>query len=365
MAEFEIALGKTKELAAQLDGYSGDLRQQKGRVESVARQMMFKSEYRGVNAALNSIASNIGKQQKQMKQYGGMLGNIVNAYKGAESDIIAKVSPLKKIENAADNTLELLFPLLSQFGFAGSSASALLKFINNSLDGIDAKDVLGLLKGIDGLAGKIAGFAGKKAADKNLGSFLWGEVSKSIFDDLDGVKPNSSGWAKWKAYMKDELTGGYSFKDAKGNVTKASAVKAASKYIGAALSFAMTALDNKKEQGGVMNGRAWGETIVETGVTAAEGALVSAAVGGAVAAIFGAAPVLAVGAVTVGVTWAIDMGYKALTGSKDGLVEDVSDWICDHVKQASETAVSWAKSTWNSVTDFFSRGSRKAAYGGA
>lgn len=364
MAEFEIALGKTKELAAQLDGYSGDLRQQKGRVESVARQMMFKSEYRGVNAALNSIASNIGKQQKQMKQYGGMLGNIVNAYKGAESDIIAKVSLPKKIEKAADNTLELLFPLLSQFGIVGSSASALLKFINNSLDGINTKDVLGLLKGIDGLAGKIAGFAGKKAADKNLGSFLWGEASKSIFDDLKGVKPNASGWAKWKAYMKDELIGGYSFKDANGKVTKASAVKASSKYIGAALSFFMTMQDNIEEQGGVMNGRAWGETIVETGVTAAEGALVSAAVGG-VAALFGGAPVLAVGVATVGVTWVIDMGYKAITGSKDGLIEDASDWICDHVKPAAEAAASWAKSTWNSVTDFFSGGSRRAAYGGA
>lgn len=363
MAEFEIQLGKTTEWAAAVNEYSSELRQQKGRVDSVARQLAFRSGYKGIDIALAGIASNINKQQTQMKQYGGMLGNIVRAYKGAESSIVAKVTPDMKIENAADNSLDLLLPLLSKFGVAGSTSSTLLKLWKNSLNGIDTKDVLSLLKGADGLAGQIAGMAGKKAADRNWADFWLGNISKSIFDDLDGVKPASSGWAKWKAYMKKELSmEDYKFSVGR-NAKAASNVKAATKWAGAALSFAITALDNKEEQGGVMNGRAWEETIVETGLGALEGLAVGAAVGAAAAAI-GGAPVLVAGAATVGVTWLVDMGYKAISGSRDGLIEDASDWVCDRVETAGKAVGNWAKSTWNSVTDFFSGGKRKPAYAG-
>lgn len=363
MAEFEIELGRTAKWASELEGLHGELRQQKGRVESVARKLKFKGDYVGVDIALGKTASNLGKLQTQMKQYGGMLGNIVKAYKGAESAIVAKVTPAMKIENAVNEAGDLVLSLMSEFGIAGSTASALIKFLGGAADGIDAKDILSLIKGANGQVGKIAKVLGKEAKDRNWADAFFGTFSKSMWEKLD-VKPNASLLTKWKAAFKDQL----SLEDyipevgKNGKVTTASKVQVASKYIGAAISFALTALDNKEEQGGVMNGRAWEETIVETGVSAVEGAVI----GSTVAALIGGAPVVVVGAATVGVTWAVDMGYKALTGSEDGIIEDASDWICDHVVEPVGKAVgNWAKSTWDTVTNFFSGNKQKPAYSGA
>lgn len=363
MAEFEIQLGRTATWASELERLNGELRRQKGCVESVARKLMFKGDYVGVEIALNRIASNIGKQQTQMKQYGGMLGNIVKAYKGAESAIVAKVTPAMKIESAVKETGDLVLSLISEFGLAGSVASTISEFLIGAADGIDKKEILSIIKDADGWIGKIADMAGKEAGERNWADFLFGTMSKSMWEKID-VKPSDSLWTKWKAALKDQIgLEDYIPEVGKnGKVATASKVQVATKYIGAALSFAMTAWDNKKEQGGVMNGRAWEETIVETGVSAVEGALI----GSAVAAVIGSAPVVVVGAATVGVTWLVDMGYKAVTGSENGMIEDASDWICDHVVEPVGQAVTnWAKSTWNSVTDFFSGGKRKPAYSGA
>ena len=363
MADFEIELGKTAKWASELEGFQSELRKQKERVESTTRKLMFKGDYAGVNTALGKIASNIGRQQTQMKQYGGMLGNIVKAYKGAESEIVAKVTPAMKIENAVDEVSDVMISVLSKFGLVGSTASLALKFMKGSLDGIDTKDVLKFIKGGDGLVGKIAKFAGTEAGKKNWADFLFGKISETMWDKI-GVNSGEKISVKWKAALKDQLDfEDYMPKAGKnGKIPAASKVQAATKYIGAALAFALTAMDNKKEQGNVMNARAWEETIVETGVTAAEGMLI----GSAVAAMIGGAPVVVVGAATVGVTWLVDMGYKALTGSKDGIIEDTSDWICDHVVEPVGQAVgSWAKSTWDCVTNFFSGGKQKPAYSGA
>lgn len=363
MAEFEIALGKTAKWAEQMESFSAELRSQKGRVQSTARNLMFKGDYAGVDRALGKIAANLDRQQTQMKQCGGMLENIVKEYKKTEAAIVTKVTPAMKLEKAGDEAGKLALSLLSKFGVTGSGVASLLKFLIGSSDGIDEKDVFTLLKGMNGLAGKIAKFVGTEAEKRNWADFLFGKMSQSTWDKIK-VKPGDKLRVKWKAALKDNLDlEDYMPKAGEnGKIATVSKVQAATKYIGAALAFAVTAADNKKEQGGVMTARAWEETIVETGVTAAESILI----GSAVAALIGGAPVVAVSAATVGVTWLVDMGYKALTGSKNGIIEDTSDWICDHVVEPVGQAVAgWAKSAWKSVTNFFSGGKQKTAYSGA
>lgn len=356
MGEFEIELEKVKEWAGKINGYSGELKKQKGRVESISRQLMFRGDYQGVKKALSKIAGNINTQQNQMKQYGGMLGNIVTAYKGAESAILTTVTPSLKIVKAAEDVLDVSLGILSELGVVGSSSATALKLIDSLLDdGLDEKDILKLFKWGDGTVGKLAGMLDKAEKDRDWDNFWFSSSTKSLWDKLD-VKASDSISTKWDAYIKD-MKDDYSFSAAK---TPGGKVKVATKYIGAALSFALTALDNKKEQGGVMTGRAWGETVTETLVSAGEDFLI----GSAVAMVMGGAPVVAVGVTTTLVTWGADWLYRKATGSKEGLIEDVSDAICDTAESVGNTVSKWAKSTWNSVNNFFAGGNSRPAYAG-
>ncbi len=354
MGEFEIQFRSTALWADKIGGYSAELGQQKGRVESVSRQLAFKGDYRGVEQALSRIAENLNTQKTQMKQYGGMLENIVKAYQGAESSITGSITPTVKVEKALEAASDLLMNLLSEFGIVGSSASAVLKFYESSMDGISTKDILKLLKDADGVLGKAAGELGKSQKERNWLNALFGDSSQKAWEKI-GIKPKDSIGTKWGKYFKDQADD-YMFSAAE---SAGKNIKAATKYAGAVLSFAIAALDNKAEQGGVMNGRAWGETITETILNAGEGFFIG---GIATIALGAGASVLAVGAVSVVAAWGIDQAYKAIFGSENGLIEDVSDLICDAAVKAGNAVSKWAESTWNSVTDFFSGRNKKPAY---
>lgn len=366
MGEFEIDLVKVAGWADKIDGYSAEIKRQKGQIESILGQLAFRGDYRDVKRALSGIAANMDAQHKQMKQCGGMLGNIVKAYKGTETAIVTSGTPAMKVEAAVNGAVKegtgLALKLLGKFGITGSLASTIAKFIQGSSDGIDERDILKLLKGADGIAGKMFGALGESGLD--LKKLLFGITSKKEWDKLK-ILPGDHAITKWKKYFADQM-GDYGIQigqDAGESVADASkGAKVAAKYIGAALDFAITAMNNKEEFGGVMTGRAWGETIAETAVSAAEGF----AIGGMVALAMGpGAGVLAVGVATAAATWAFELGYKALTGSENGFLEDASDLICDSVERAGKAVGNWAKSTWGAVSDFFSGGKGKAAYSGA
>jgi len=105
MGEFEIEPGKVASWADKINGYSGELKRQKGQVEDIIRRIRFKGDYHDVERALSSTASNLGTQQRQMKQYGGILENIAEEYKSAESGIAGAATPGGKINPAVDHAV--------------------------------------------------------------------------------------------------------------------------------------------------------------------------------------------------------------------------------------------------------------------
>lgn len=354
MAEFEIESGRISGYAGQMEGYSGQLKAQKGRVTDVAWKLALQGGTQNVKKALAKIASDLEKQQVQVKQYGQILENIRKEYQNTEAAIVTAASPQKKVEEEKNEVLtsiaDLLRNLSSEFGFVGSTLAAVLKLITNAMDGIDEKDIWGLVGAGNGMVGKIAGLIDDMKEEKSLAALLFGDMAKTMGEKLD-FKPTDSLVTKWKKYFKDQK-GDYGLGDKAKDLSTAGKVKVAAKYVGTAIDFALTAFDNKEEYGGEMTGRAWEETISETLVSAGEGLLI----GGGVTLVMGAgAPVVAVGVVTAGVTWAVDMGYRWISGSETGLVEDVSDFLCDNVFEPVGNAVgNWAKDTWDSMTNFFS-----------
>lgn len=96
-------------------------------------------------------------------------------------------------------------------------------------------------------------------------------------------------------------------------------------------------------------GRIIAETVTETAVDWGKGLLIGAAVSAGFAAAGIAAPALAVGAATVVVSGLIDVGWKAITGSKDGLTECISDAIIDGGTKAVKAATKAVKTGWSNV----------------
>lgn len=345
MCEFEIDCGRMTGWAGKIEEYSVELKRQKGRVDVISRQLAFKGEYRSVETALSGIAENINRQQTQMKQCGGMLENIVKAYQNTESGIVSQAAPLAKVHTAAGALWDLVKDVLGQFGVGGGFASLLLKLADGS--GTDAKDVLQIAKWLNSTIGKTAEILSKSPDDRDALSFWLGISDKTAYEKI-GIKPTDSVGTKWGKYFSDQADG-YVFSSAK---NAGENVKVATKWIGLGLSFALSAIDNKKEQGGVMTARAWGETVTETLLNLGGGALLS---GFATVALGASAPAIAIGAISVVASWGIDSVYRMVSGSEEGIIEDFSDFICDKVVQAKDAVAGW-------MNKLFSGGNSQPAY---
>lgn len=105
MAEFEIESGRISGYAGQMEGYSGQLKAQKGRVTDVAWKLALQGGTQNVKKALAKIASDLEKQQVQVKQYGQILENIRKEYQNTEAAIVTAASPQKKVEEEKNEVL--------------------------------------------------------------------------------------------------------------------------------------------------------------------------------------------------------------------------------------------------------------------
>lgn len=355
MGEFEIDFGAAAGWADQIEGYSDILKQKKGQAECAARQLRSIGNYRGVESALSKIADNLDKQRRQMKQYGGMLQNIIKAYKDTETAIVDSASPVKRVEKALDGIQDLETDLFSKFGVIGSTAVSVTDLIKAWASGeIEGKDALKLVKSLISNGGRVAGTLGTEKNKRDWIKCLTGMSSDTMADKLD-ISPDAKIGVQWEAYAKDKISD-YSFSKAKGVGKK---VQVGAKHAASFLSFIMRGMDNIEEQGGVLTGRAVEETVVETAVDWAG----DFAIGSLVALALGpGAPVIAVSLATVGVAWAVDTIVESITGEKT--VELISDAICDTAEKVGNAVAEWGKSTWDTMTRFFSGGNQKAAYAG-
>lgn len=355
MGEFEINFGTAAGWADQIEGYSDILKQKKGQAESAARQLRSIGNYRGVESALSKIAGNLDKQRRQMKQYGGMLQNIIKAYKDTETAIVDSASPVKQVEKALDGIQDLETDLFSKFGVIGSTAVSVTDLIKAWSSGkIEGKDALKLIKSLISNGGKVAGTLGTEKDKRDWMKCLSGITSDTMADKLD-ISPKAAIDVQWDAFIEDKKKA-YSFSNAKG-VGKT--LQVAAKYAVDILTFLMRGKDNIDEQGGVLTGRAVEETVVETAVDWAE----DLAIGGLVMFSLGpGAPFLAVSLATAVASWAVDTIIESTTGEKT--VELISDAICDTAEKAGNVIVNWGKSTWDTMTRFFSGGNQRAAYAG-
>ena len=184
----------------------------------------------------------------------------------------------------------------------------------------------------------LASFVEKTAKIASKSSFDW----KTLFDlhtssNVNGIAANFG-----KQIDK------YNFGKAM-NVSGKIAVGA--KWAGSILTVLTSYYDNvvvNKE--GNTKGRAYAETVMESGIKIGEDILIGTLIGAGVAALGG--PAIVAGAATVGVIWAADRICEGLTGGRD-VAEFVTDVVIDNVipavKDVADGVINFGKNCVNAA----------------
>lgn len=334
MGEYQIEVKKVQSRVKEIESISGEIGKGWQQLEGVNLQLTFLKEYRGLGKTISWMIDELNANQKHLRQYSDVLQQVTKEYQDTENRILGTNS--KNIDWEFD---KLINGISGKFGLLGGLASMVNKAAAGWSDGFGVDDALNLMKGAVSATGKTAGFIASE--DKNWLEFLVGIPWKKVKETA--VKSaNDNIFCRWGKAIGKEVKD-YNFSSAAKVGDK---IKVAAKWIGDILGVALTAHDNYKEHGG-MTERAWGETIVESALDIV-GDMV---IGATITALLGTPPGLVVGGGTVFAKWCADFIYKAVTGSENGIMEDVSDAVCD-----------WFSPYWNKGKELFSSSSQKVAF---
>lgn len=238
-----------------------------------------------------------------------------------------------------DWTMKDWAKLVGKAGIIGGVASSLMSVAN---EGISWKTGITVGKNLTGVVGKCV-----SAASEGTGA-KWAEELFGLGTGLKKIDTSSMGKSFWSSIKKqfvDDL-------GLNGATKTADKIKAGTKWAGHFLTIAGNAVENYEEMRAEHHSveRMVSETVIESGVdiaigavataasTAALGAISTAVAGTAAAAL---APVLGsavvIGAGAVAITWAANGVCKMFTGKN--IKETVSDFVCDKVAPAVSEAV--------------------------
>ncbi|MBQ8982066.1 MAG: hypothetical protein IJ079_00635 [Lachnospiraceae bacterium] len=360
MADISVQINQLKNCSSELHNYSNTLLSIQARILNVSNTLMLQSSSQvQIKRQLRDLSKNVGTVSTKMRKMGTSLNSAATAYWKAEDKLLqnkytgnriaktvggaagavigssggalgtyvgTKIG--KEVGEIAWNALykqisskepidwpsewkKTALKVGSKAGLLGGSAAGIYQLLVDGIMGGSAKDVY---KGGKTIFDSITGAV--KAVNSTKGTkATWGEAILGLNKPLSKFAGAGNGWTGAKTAFSETLKGKFDVK---------------AEGLGWALTVVGSGFDNAEEFGSewYKNPRFWAETVGESAVSIAEGALVSSAVAaGLVAVGWVGAPAIAVGAITVGVTWGLDLLCKKVTGQ--GVAETVSDFVID------------------------------------
>ena len=225
------------------------------------------------------------------------------------------------------NVLSLIWKMIGAVGPAGGMVSTIGGFLTGEQS---AADWAKLVKGVVGSVGK--GLKASAKTDATWKSILFG--GKKLYETLD-IAENASRGTIFKTSIKKGFSGMWdnlTFKGVKnasgGKEIAGEACSSAAQWIGVVTTFVTNGMENIEEykSGKIDGGRAFGETIIESGVDIALGAVAGAAAG----VVLGAgAPAIAVGAVAAGAVWVANTACEWITSEFFGEKKNIGEVVAD------------------------------------
>lgn len=338
MADFFIQIDRISECEKGLQKYVRELINLQLELRTITDKLMIQTSSQSeVNKKLNELNNSIFDEFVKMNNISNSLSSVVELYHKTENSLLDYNDQDASSEHKDSNT---------------KTKSQLQKCsINWKKEVVDlTKKTVGKVGVVGGLGTGVYEIIKGGVIDGKKSSYVKG--TKSIYDTIQGAvkarQPGAGGTqASWKEVIfglnkplskysdMSKITGA---KKAFGSTIKGK-VNIKSEGVGWLLTVVASGFDNYDEykNGDISVKRAFAETIGESAVSIAEGALISSAVSAALVACgFVGAPAIAVGAITVGVSWALDLLCKQITGK--GVAEAVSDAVLDVGEKAIKKA---------------------------
>lgn len=313
---------------------------------------------RNIKWRLNRVADGIGKEYKTLQSMQKNLSKAADRYEKTENTICnvaedGKATNWEKITNydwtkGLPKTMgKMILDIISQVGTIGGASSALTTLLKILMDGdgFSAKDIGAMLKGTGTSLIKII---------ESIKHFKNGEIDKlwGLNECKTIITDSQAGWLNRAA-----TTFGDTFLD-KLNIFKTNNQTGATSIDGAkvggwALSLIANGFSNYEEyqKGGITEGRAVAETVVETGIDIAKGAAIAAGVAAGAAALGVAAPAVVVAGAGVVVSAGLDFFCKKITGAVLGEEKSLTETISDGILDLAENAMEGLSGAWSSAKE--------------
>lgn len=359
MADFSVSLNNLAGCENELKKCADEILRLQIDLRRVTTQVALHSEANmQIRRRLNQLNRVMFNDYNKVNRLRGTLGSVSVAYSRAEQSLVGgdfsvgnavkssgnkskkktkqrfKINWLKEV---TDTTVKVV----SKAGVPGAGIGAVYEIVRNGIGEGKKSSYVKAAKGFFEAISKSVGKAKKAGKDKitvDWKKFLG--IDKSLEKYKEVVGPTK----RFKAAFSDKFKSKFNVK---------------SEGVGWALTVVAAGFDNYDEykSGEISGKRAVAETIGESAITIAEGAIVSSLVTAGLAAIgFTAAPAVVVAGVGVLVTWGADLLCKHFTGK--GVAEAVSDLVIDGVGKGVKIAK-------EGITTWWKRATRKYSLAGA
>ena len=374
MADISVHINQLKNCSSELRNYSNTLLNIQSRILNVSNSLMLQSSSQmQIKRQLKDLSKNVGTEGNKMRKMGNSLSSVATAYWKAEDQLLGNKYTRKVMAGAVGAGVGATIG-----GFAGPFGSYIGAKVGNEagqfLAGGFGKpiDIGSEMKKLAYKAGAKAGLLGGSAAGITqllLDGIIGGSAKdvykggKTLYDSISGavkaVHPSEGTGVSWrdallglnKPLQKFKGAGtGWTGAKAAFSGTMKSKLNIKTEGLGWGLTVIGSGFDNAEEfgSGWYKNPRFWAETVGESAISIAEGALITSAVSaGFVALGVVGAPAVAVGAVAAGVTWGLDILCKKATGK--GVAEFTSDLIIDGAVNAWNATADVRKAIGDSV----------------